>query len=68
MRQFHDQIQYSYPIYKKFFYEIECETSLTFYEMYPSASTLEHTTIEELQSSYESQVITAILQRKQNRY
>lgn len=48
MRQFHDQIQYSYPNYKKFFHEIECETSLTFYEAYPSASTLEHITIEEL--------------------
>lgn len=37
MRQFHDQIQYSYPSYKKFFHEIECNTSLTFYKAYPSA-------------------------------
>lgn len=48
MRQFHDQIQYSYPSYKKFFHEMECNTSLTFYEAYPSAGLLEHTTVEEL--------------------
>jgi transposase len=48
LRQFHDQIQYSYPSYKKFFHEIECNTSLTFYETYPSAGELEHTSVEEL--------------------
>lgn len=48
MRQFHDQIQCSYPGYKKFFHELECNTSLTFYEAYPSAGELETVTVEEL--------------------
>lgn len=48
MRQFHDQIQYSYPSYKKFFHEMECNTALTFYEAYPSAGELDNITVEEL--------------------
>ncbi len=48
MRQFHEQIQYSYPSYKKFFYEIERQTSLAFYEAYPSSGTIKGVTVEEL--------------------
>ena len=48
MRQFHEQIQYSYPSYKKFFHEMECNTSLAFYETYPSMETISNVTVEEL--------------------
>lgn len=48
LQQFHDQIQYDYPSYKKFFREIECKTSLAFFEQYPSSQALEDTTVEEL--------------------
>ena len=48
LQQFHDQIQNSYPSYKKFFHEIDCKTSLAFYEQYPSPGTLENVTDEEL--------------------
>lgn len=48
MRQFHEQIQYHYPSYKKFFHEIECNTSLAFYEAYPSAGTLDRVSVEDL--------------------
>ena len=48
LQQFHDQIQYDYPSYKKFFTDMECNTSIAFFERYPSSRTLEHTTVEEL--------------------
>jgi transposase len=48
LQQFHDQIQNSYPSYKKFFHEIDCKTSLAFYEQYPSPKTLEKVTDKEL--------------------
>jgi len=48
LQQFHDQIQYDYPSYKKFFTDMECKTSIAFFEQYPSSRTLEDTTVEEL--------------------
>ena len=48
LQQFHEQIQYDYPSYKKFFHEVECNTSIVFFERYPSSQTLEETTVEEL--------------------
>lgn len=48
VRQFHDQIQNTYPSYKKFFHEIECPTSLAFYEQYPSPSYLESVAVDDL--------------------
>ncbi len=48
LQQFHDQIQYDYPSYKKFFHEIECNTSIAFFEQYPSSQTIEKTSVEEL--------------------
>jgi len=48
LQQFHEQIQYDYPSYKKFFHEVECNTSVAFFEQYPSGQTLEDTTVEEL--------------------
>jgi len=48
LQQFHDQIQYDYPSYKKFFTDMECKTSMAFFEQYPSPRTLESTTVEEL--------------------
>lgn len=37
-----------YPSYKKFFHEVECRTSLAFYEQYPFPSHLQAVTEEEL--------------------
>lgn len=34
--QLHTHIMYSYPSYKKFFKEIDCKTSLNFFNKYPS--------------------------------
>ena len=48
LQQFRDQIQNVYPSYKKFFHEVECRTSLAFYEQYPSPSHLESVIREEL--------------------
>jgi len=48
LQQFHEQIQYDYPSYKKFFFEVECKTSIAFFEQYPSSQTLEGTSVEEL--------------------
>ena len=48
LQQFHDQIKYDYPSYKKFFTDMECKTSIAFFEQYPSSRALEHTTVEEL--------------------
>lgn len=48
VQQFHEQIQYEYPSYKKFFTDIECNTSIAFFEQYPSPKTLEDTTVEDL--------------------
>jgi len=48
VQQFHDQIQNVYPSYKGFFHEIECPTSLAFYEEYPSPNHLKRVTDEEL--------------------
>jgi len=48
VRQFHEQIQKQYPSYKKFFTVIECQTSLAFFERYPSAGHLTGVTVQEL--------------------
>lgn len=48
LRQFHDQIQNTYPSYKKFFKHIEGSASMAFYEQYPSPGCLEETNEEEL--------------------
>lgn len=48
LQQFHEQIQYDYPSYKKFFHEVECNTSIAFFGQYPSGQALEETTVEEL--------------------
>jgi len=48
LQQFHDQIQYDYPSYKKFFYEVECKTSIAFFEKYPSSHTLKGVSVDEL--------------------
>ncbi|MBC1639996.1 IS110 family transposase [Listeria welshimeri] len=48
VRQFHDQLKNHYASYKKFFHEIDCQTSLAFFERYPSPSHLEGMTDEEL--------------------
>lgn len=48
IQQFHDQIQNTYPSYKKFFHEIECNTSMAFYEQYPSPRYLKGVSVEEL--------------------
>ena len=48
LQLFHDQIQYDYPSYKKFFTDMECKTSIAFFEQYPSSRTLEDMTVEEL--------------------
>lgn len=48
LQQFHEQIQYDYPSYKKFFYEVECNTAIAFFEEYPSSHVLAGTTVEEL--------------------
>jgi len=48
LQQFHEQIQYDYPSYKKFFHEVECNTSVAFFEQYPSSQTLADTSVEEL--------------------
>ena len=48
MRQFHVQINNAYPSYKEFFHEIECPTSLAFYERYPSPQKLEKVSISKL--------------------
>ena len=41
LRQLHEQLANHYPSYKKLFSEIECPTSLAFYEQYPSPKCLE---------------------------
>ena len=41
IQQFHEQIQKQYPGYKQFFHDIECRTSLAFFERYPSAGHLQ---------------------------
>jgi len=48
LQQFHEQIQYDYPSYKKFFHEVECNTSIAFFERYPSSGVLAETPVEEL--------------------
>ena len=48
LQQFHDQIQYDYPSYKKFFHEVECKTSIAFFEKYPSSYALMNVSVEEL--------------------
>jgi hypothetical protein len=48
LQQFHDQIQYDYPSYKKFFHEVECKTSIAFFNKYPSGHTLKGVSAEEL--------------------
>ena len=48
IQQFHEQIQKQYPGYKQFFHDIECRTSLAFFERYPSAGHLQGVTVEEL--------------------
>ncbi|MBC6140966.1 IS110 family transposase [Listeria welshimeri] len=48
MQQFHEQIQTAYPNYKGFFRELDCQTSLTFFEHYPSSKHLENISEEEL--------------------
>jgi len=46
--QLHHQLTQHYPNYRKFFGNIDCKTSLTFYDRYPSPSKLIGTTVEEL--------------------
>ena len=46
--QVHGLIADNYPSYRKFFSVIDCKTSLSFFETYPSPSTLEGMTPEEL--------------------
>ena len=46
--QLHDLLTQHYPNYRNFFVHIECNTSLTFYETYPSPSALEGVTADEL--------------------
>lgn len=48
MQQFHEQIQTAYPNYKGFFTELDCQTSLTFFENYPSPNYLENVSEDEL--------------------
>jgi transposase len=48
VQQFHGQIAYHYPSYRKFFSEVDGKTALLFYEKYPSPHHLAGTTIEEL--------------------
>ena len=47
-RQFHRVIAKNYPDYKRFFTVVDCPSSLTFFENYPSPSTLEDLTPDEL--------------------
>ena len=48
MQQFHEQIQTAYPNYKGFFTELDCQTSLAFFESYPSPNYLENVSEDEL--------------------
>jgi len=48
IQQFHEQIQKQYPSYKQFFHDIECQTSLAFFERFPSTGHLNGVTVEEL--------------------
>lgn len=48
MQQFHEQIQTAYPNYKGFFKELDCQTSLAFFESYPSPNYLENVSEDEL--------------------
>lgn len=48
MQQFHEQIQTAYPNYKGFFTEFDCQTSLAFFENYPSSNYLENVSEDEL--------------------
>jgi transposase len=47
-RQLHRMIAKNYPDYKKFFYVLDCPSSLAFFENYPSPSTLESVSKEGL--------------------
>ena len=44
----HSLLTQQYPNYRTFFENIDCNTSLAFFERYPSPSTLQSTTVEEL--------------------
>jgi transposase len=44
----HTLLMHHYPNYRSFFYNIECVTSLAFFMRYPSPSTLEGITVDEL--------------------
>ena len=46
--QLHGFIMQHYPNYNQFFSNIDCKTSLSFFERYPSPGLLKHTTVEEL--------------------
>ncbi|MBB6716810.1 IS110 family transposase [Clostridium gasigenes] len=46
--QLHEQLNYNYPSYKKFFSDVNSKTALAFYEKYPSPKHLKGVTDEEL--------------------
>ena len=48
IRQLHTSIATNYPSYKTFFFHIDTNTALTFYETFPSPKTLEHVSLDEL--------------------
>ncbi|MBD7912096.1 IS110 family transposase [Clostridium cibarium] len=46
--QLHENLNYNYPSYKKFFSDVNSKTALAFYEKYPSPKHLKSVTDEEL--------------------
>lgn len=46
--QLHENLNYNYPSYKKFFSDVNGKTALAFYEKYPSPKHLKYVTDEEL--------------------
>lgn len=46
--QLHEQLNYNYPSYKKFFSDVNSKTALAFYEEYPSPKHLKGVTDEDL--------------------
>lgn len=46
--QLHEQLNYNYPSYKKFFSDVNSKTALAFYEEYPSPKHLRSVTDEDL--------------------
>lgn len=64
-KQFHRMIAKNFPDYKKFFYIVDCPSSLTFFEKYTSPSLLSGVSKEDLLAFFEEN--TKRLMKKQER-